>query len=102
LPKGIRPEQVRRSSNPDRYRSSIEIQIELEPNVGKPDPAVVKSVLLAMDADPESSLMVGDSLTKDISMAQKALISERARKIGRRFATSECGHIRNESVNRKL
>lgn len=71
LPPGVRPKDVRRSADPERYQSSIPTQITLEPSIRKPNPAVLLAVLHMTRAAPEETLVVGDSVSRDIRMAQE-------------------------------
>lgn len=72
VPDGVKLETVRNCSDPDRYRSSIRIQMALEPQMRKPNPVILHSVLKVMNSDPINALMVGDSVSKDVWMAKQA------------------------------
>jgi phosphoglycolate phosphatase len=54
------------------FRSNVEIQEELPPDLIKPDPEVLRRILRRFEIKPAEALYVGDSLTRDISVAQRA------------------------------
>lgn len=62
---------IRRKSA-DHYKSALRAVIPLPPGLRKPSPGVLDFVVSALRVDYESCIYVGDSLTKDVAMAQHA------------------------------
>ncbi len=56
----------------DHYRSDLRDVIALPPGLKKPSPGVLDFVLSALKADYSTCIYVGDSLAKDVLMAQRA------------------------------
>lgn len=71
-PAGVQPPFSDLFSGPTPFRSNVEIQEELPPDLIKPDPDVLRRILRRFEMDPAATLYVGDSLTRDISVAQRA------------------------------
>ena len=76
LPLGTRPEDFRSSSNPSRYKSAVPINRELDPTISKPSPEVLNEILRLFGAEPAEAIYVGDSLKKDVYMAQRCGVFE--------------------------
>jgi phosphoglycolate phosphatase len=74
LPPRVRAQDARRSLDPLRYQSTIPIQLDLDKAIRKPDPAILRAILATMETAPEEALLVGDSLTRDIKMAQRCRV----------------------------
>ncbi len=85
FPKGVKPEEVRYYTSPGKYKSTIPIQIELDPKIRKPDPRSLVVVLDRLGVSPEQAIYVGDSLTRDILMAQRSGIVDVLAEYGRQF-----------------
>jgi phosphoglycolate phosphatase-like HAD superfamily hydrolase len=68
LPFGMTREQVRRYPS-ESYRYRHTLQRYTPPGELKPNPEVLKDILRDVGADPETTIYVGDSLLKDVSMA---------------------------------
>jgi phosphoglycolate phosphatase-like HAD superfamily hydrolase len=62
---------VRRKPDPEYLLRSTR-SVVLRQGLQKPDPEIVASILTTMDAAPDKTVYVGDSLVKDILMAQRA------------------------------
>lgn len=62
---------IRRKSA-DHYKSSLQTVITLPPGLRKPSPGVLDFVVSALKVEYESCIYVGDSLAKDVAMAQRA------------------------------
>lgn len=68
VPPGLSP---RRSGAPSRYNLLHTRHVELEPGLRKPNRDALLAVLDHLGAEPDEVLYVGDSLIRDISMAEK-------------------------------
>ena len=64
-----------RLKSADHYRSELRAVIPLPPGLRKPSPGVLDFVVSALEVEYESCIYVGDSLTKDVAMAQRAGVS---------------------------
>jgi FMN phosphatase YigB (HAD superfamily) len=85
LPEGVRPEDVRSSSDSSKYETTIPVKDELEPNAVKPDAKVLNKILSDFGVLPFEALYVGDSLNKDIYMAQLCGVHDVYAQYGRNF-----------------
>jgi FMN phosphatase YigB (HAD superfamily) len=56
----------------DHYKSELQTVIPLPPGLRKPSPGVLDFVVSALKVEYESCIYVGDSLAKDVAMAQQA------------------------------
>lgn len=75
IPEGVSVEQLRRF--PDgHYELKETVHRRLPLGVKKPNPEVLADILAEIGADPERSIYIGDSLMKDIAMAQDAGITD--------------------------
>jgi FMN phosphatase YigB (HAD superfamily) len=68
-PPGV-SEKEARSREPETYVCSVPIHRELNPSVTKPDPRVLKAILTEFSVVPHEAIYIGDSLHKDVRMAQ--------------------------------
>lgn len=75
VPRGLTPEQARRYPA-DEYRLRKTVHRHTPPGELKPNPAVLASILRDVGARPEDAVYVGDSLMKDIAMAQDAGVAD--------------------------
>jgi phosphoglycolate phosphatase len=71
LPEGVTPSSIRRYP-PEHYRLHGTIHRHTCEGVWKPDAAVLRSILHDIGAGPGEAVYVGDSLVKDVAMAQAA------------------------------
>lgn len=71
LPPGTTPEMVR-SQEPDAYKFKYTEHRHTPEGEFKPNPKVLADIMGDIRADPRSSIYVGDSLMKDVLMAQQA------------------------------
>jgi len=71
LPSGLTPAQIRRYS-PEEYKLHNTIHNHVPKGVLKPSPSVLLDILEDVGADRAETIYVGDSLIKDIVMAQQA------------------------------
>lgn len=76
LPPGIVEKDVRFFQDPKKYQCSIPVLRELDPNLLKPDPRILKSILSEFDVSPENAIYIGDSLNKDVRMAQSCSVHD--------------------------
>lgn len=70
LPAGTKPEDVRSYSDPDRYETTIRYVSELDPEILKPNRECICRILSHFNVANDEAIYVGDSLYKDIYMAQ--------------------------------
>jgi phosphoglycolate phosphatase-like HAD superfamily hydrolase len=71
LPSGVRPEDVRQYAD-EWYAPRVPYVEELERSLIKPNPGVLREILANVGASTTEALFVGDSLTRDVAMAQAA------------------------------
>lgn len=71
-PAGVSPPFSELFSAPARFRSTVTVQEELPPDLVKPDPEVLWRILRRFDLTPAETAYVGDSLSKDMRVAQRA------------------------------
>ena len=108
IPNGTHPQDVRYFDDPKLYETVIPFKKELEPDFVKPAPEGLKEILLYFDAKPTESVYVGDSLYKDIYMAQSCGVYDVYAKYGRQFNPDnyrqlvEITHWTEEDVKRLL
>jgi len=70
LPRGTRLEDVRQYSAPEAYTARIPLKRALEPGVVKPNPKCLRDIMSTFGVVPEETAYIGDSLHKDVRMAQ--------------------------------
>ncbi len=71
LPGGVSPEEIRRYPA-EHYELTRTVHRHTPEGAWKPDVAVLRAILGEIGADPARTLYVGDSLVKDVGMAQEA------------------------------
>lgn len=107
IPESIDP-GVARTGDARRYESAVPIKDELEPNMLKPDPAILRRILNDCRVDPWEAVYVGDSLPKDIRMAQECGVHDVYAQYGRNYRPEhyrelvEITHWTEEDVAREL
>ena len=85
VPSSVRLGDVRYYENAERYRTSILFKRELEPSIVKPNPEGLKEILRYFGLQPTEAVYVGDSLHKDIYMAQRCGIHDVYAEYGRQY-----------------
>jgi phosphoglycolate phosphatase len=73
FPAGMTPDQVRQYP-PQYYKMAVTEHRHTPPNEYKPNPQVLRDILRDVGALPDETVYVGDSLLKDVSMAQDASV----------------------------
>ena len=73
LPEGTTPSQIRRYP-PEHYRLRRTVHRHTREGAWKPDASVLLEILRDVGADPARAVYVGDSLVKDVAMAQAASV----------------------------
>jgi phosphoglycolate phosphatase len=71
-PAGVSPPFGELFSARARFRSAVAVQEELPRDLVKPDPEVLWRILRRFDVAPAETAYVGDSLSKDVRVAQRA------------------------------
>jgi FMN phosphatase YigB (HAD superfamily) len=71
LPDGATPETIRRYP-PEHYRLGATVHRHTRAGAWKPDAAVLRGILDELGTAPDEVVYVGDSLVKDVAMAQAA------------------------------
>jgi FMN phosphatase YigB (HAD superfamily) len=71
-PAGVSPPFGELFSARERFRSAVAVQEELPRDLVKPDPEVLWRILRRFDVAPAETVYVGDSLSKDVRVAQRA------------------------------
>jgi phosphoglycolate phosphatase-like HAD superfamily hydrolase len=75
LPEGATPETIRRYP-PEHYRLGATRHRHTRAGAWKPDAAVLRGILDELGAVPSEAVYVGDSLVKDVAMAQAAGVAD--------------------------
>lgn len=75
-PAGVSPPFGELFSAQAQFRSAVAIQEELPPDLVKPDPEVLWRILRRFDVTPAETVYVGDSLSKDVRVAQRASVHD--------------------------
>lgn len=75
LPEGTIKEDVLEFHQPD-YQPGVELTEQLSPDISKPNPEILSEITDSFDASPRESVYVGDSLFKDIQMAQQSNVHD--------------------------
>ncbi len=70
LPPGTRLEDVRYHHTPETYKARIPLKRALEPGLLKPNPQCLRDIMSTFGVAPKETVYVGDSLHKDVRMAQ--------------------------------
>jgi phosphoglycolate phosphatase len=70
LPPGVSPREARRYTDPSRYETIIPHRISPEAGKRKPDPSILGNLLTTMAVPAQETILVGDSLSRDIRMGQ--------------------------------
>jgi FMN phosphatase YigB (HAD superfamily) len=76
VPPGTTLEDFRFYKEEERYTSSIPVVVRPSENVQKPDVRFLAPLFDQLSISPKAAMYVGDSLTKDILMAQRSGISD--------------------------
>lgn len=71
-PADVRPPFAELFGDPVTHRSSVGTQEEFPRHLLKPDPEVLWRILRHFDVVPDEALYVGDSLARDVRVAQRA------------------------------
>jgi phosphoglycolate phosphatase-like HAD superfamily hydrolase len=71
LPEGVTASQIRRYP-PEPYRLRSTVARHTREGTWKPDASVLRDILSDVGAEPAAAVYVGDSLIKDVTMAQAA------------------------------
>jgi phosphoglycolate phosphatase-like HAD superfamily hydrolase len=71
LPEGVTASQIRRYP-PEHYRLRSTVPRHTREGAWKPDASVLRDILSDVGAEPAEAVYVGDSLVKDVAMAQAA------------------------------
>jgi phosphoglycolate phosphatase len=71
LPEGVTASQIRRYP-PEHYRLRSTVARHTREGTWKPDASVLRDILSDVGAEPAEAVYVGDSLIKDVAMAQAA------------------------------
>lgn len=75
LPEGVTPSQIRRYP-PEHYRLRSTVHRHTREGAWKPDASVLLGILSDVGAEPAEAVYVGDSLVKDVAMAQAAGVAD--------------------------
>jgi FMN phosphatase YigB (HAD superfamily) len=107
LPSGVDPAEVRHSTDPKKYECTIPVHLELDPNLAKPDPRILELILSEFEVSPENAIYIGDSLHKDVRMAQNSGVHDVFAAYGRKYDADnyrllvEITHWTDEDVSRE-
>ena len=108
IPSGTKPEDVRFYSDPSEYETAIPFAKELDPEAVKPNPEGLLLILGHLSVNPDEAVYVGDSLYKDIKMAQICGVYDIYAEYGRLYDVNnfqqlvEITHWTDEDVAREL
>ncbi|MBX2859752.1 MAG: HAD family hydrolase, partial [Vampirovibrio sp.] len=75
LPKGLSPEQLRMYP-PATYEFKHTQHKHTPPGELKPNPKILSEIIHSVGSNPDECVYVGDSLMKDIAMAQEAQVAD--------------------------
>jgi phosphoglycolate phosphatase len=75
LPKNLTMEQLRRFPS-EHYQLKSTIQRTVPKGERKPNPKILLDIIRHLGATPDNSLYIGDSLMKDVLMAQQAGVTD--------------------------
>ncbi len=107
LPKGVRPGDVRFHSD-EKYETIIPFKKELEPEIVKPNPECLNEILHNFNVKGNEAVYVGDSLHKDVYMAQRCGVHDVYAEYGRQYDANyyrqlvEITYWTDEEVAREL
>jgi len=73
LPEGLTPSRIRRYP-PEHYRLRETVHRHTREGAWKPDASILLEILREVGAEPGQAVYVGDSLVKDVAMAQAASV----------------------------
>jgi phosphoglycolate phosphatase-like HAD superfamily hydrolase len=90
------PERIR-PGVPDDYDLQITRRRFLKPGEFKPDPDVLLDIIRGVHAKPEECIYIGDSLMKDVAMAQRAKVTDAYAKYGEARERADYGLLRRVS-----
>jgi phosphoglycolate phosphatase len=76
------PSSQRKIYNLDKYKTTETIHRHTRENELKPNPILLKGIISEIGAKPEETIYIGDSLMKDIQMAQQAKVKDVYAKYG--------------------
>lgn len=108
IPDGVAPEDVRSGGDRERYDTSVPVKDSLEPDMLKPDPVILRKILADFKVGRQEAVYVGDSLHKDIRMAQECGVHDVYAEYGRNYRPDhyrelvEITHWTDEDVAREL
>ncbi len=93
FPPGTTPEDVRFYREAGRYETSIPITVELDTSLRKPSPEILRLVLARIGVRADEAVYVGDSVARDIAMAQHCRVHDVLARYGARDASSLYGEL---------
>jgi FMN phosphatase YigB (HAD superfamily) len=96
LPEGMTPEQLR-SLPPEHYELKHTQHRHTPRGELKPSPVLLKKIVEEVQADPSEVVYVGDSLMKDVAMAQDANVTDVWAKYGESHRREEYDLLRRVS-----
>jgi phosphoglycolate phosphatase-like HAD superfamily hydrolase len=82
FPSGTLPNDVRFHASNDHYKTEIPIKIDTSPGVRKPDRRVLIPLLEIFGVQPQEAVCIGDSLSRDVLMAQNCQVYDVLAKYG--------------------
>lgn len=104
----MRPEDVRFYTQAERYQTLVPYKVELGPETVKPNPECLKRIVRYFGVNPREAVYVGDSLYKDVYMAQQCGVWDVLAEYGRHYDPRhynqlvEITHWTEEDVAREL
>lgn len=85
FPPGTTPKDVRFYDNSMVYETKIPIKMEINTSLRKPDRRVLLIILNYFNVKPKEAVYIGDSLSRDVLLAQKCGIHDVYAKYGQKY-----------------
>lgn len=85
FPLGTTPDDVRFYKDSTAYKTMIPIKVELDPTIRKPDPRALLIVLDHFNIKPEETVYIGDSLLRDVLLAQECGVHDVYAEYGQKY-----------------
>lgn len=84
FPKDI-PLESLRTQPAEQYKTLIPVEIPLRPELRKPNPDVLRTILTTFAVEPAAALFIGDSIGRDVVMAQECGVLDVYAKYGNEY-----------------
>lgn len=82
FPYQTNPKDFRFYNEAEKYETKIPIKVEMDPSIRKPNPKILFTIIEKFKVEPRQVVYIGDSLSRDILMAQKCGVHDVLAKYG--------------------